>query len=62
MAWVVGDGPGRGIALMIMIVGFMIALSVLWAASRPRLRALEDELPDAAAPDETVREPAASRR
>lgn len=62
LAMVIGDGPGRGIALMIMIVGGLIALSVAVAASSRRLRRLEDELPDVTpAQDETVPEPVAGR-
>jgi DHA3 family macrolide efflux protein-like MFS transporter len=62
MAILIGDGPGRGIALMILIVGGLIAVSVAIAASSRRLRALEDELPDVALPqDEAAPEPVAGR-
>jgi MFS family permease len=47
-AALVGDGPGRGIALLMMVMGALIAVSVAVAALNPRLRALEDELPDVA--------------
>lgn len=46
LATVIGDGPGRGIALLMMVMGGLIALSVAVAATNPRLRGLEDELPD----------------
>jgi len=46
MARLVGDGPGRGIALMLMIMGVVMAITVGIAALSPRLRHLEDEVPD----------------
>ncbi|GAA2988009.1 MFS transporter [Streptosporangium longisporum] len=46
LAVLIGDGPGRGIALLIMIMGGLIVLSATAAALHPRLRRLEDELPD----------------
>ena len=46
IAMLVGDGPGRGIALLLMVVGVLIAVSAGVAAMNPRLRHLEDELPD----------------
>lgn len=51
----IGVGPGRGIGLLFMALGtFMIAVLALAAAS-PRLRQVEDELPDAEpAPRETM--------
>ncbi|MBB2914119.1 MFS family permease [Streptosporangium becharense] len=49
----IGDGPGRGIALLIMITGGLIVLSVTAAALHPRLRHLENELPDQI-PDEQI--------
>jgi MFS family permease len=49
LAVVIGDGPGRAIALMVLIVGAMVVVSVALAAGNPRLRRLEDELPDAVA-------------
>jgi DHA3 family macrolide efflux protein-like MFS transporter len=62
LATLVGDGPGRGIALLMMVVGALIAVSVAVAALNPRLRGLEDELPDVARqPDEPVPEPVADR-
>ncbi len=44
----VGNGPGRGIALLIMLMGGIIALCVLGGALYPRLRHLDGELPDVA--------------
>ncbi len=45
---VLGVGPGRGIGLMyVLIAGFMLVLTVLLYA-HPRVRRLEDEVPDAA--------------
>jgi MFS family permease len=46
MARLVGEGPGRGIALMLMVMGVLMAITVAIAALRPRLRHLEDEVPD----------------
>jgi len=42
----VGNGPGRGFALLIMLMGVLIAASVLGGALYPRLRHLDAELPD----------------
>jgi MFS family permease len=62
VAMVIGDGPGRGIALLMMVMGLLIALSVGFAAMNPRLRHLEDELPDVTPEtDGAVAEPAATR-
>lgn len=44
-----GVGPGRGIGLLFMILGFMILLVTLLAGLYPRLRQVESELPDAIA-------------
>jgi DHA3 family macrolide efflux protein-like MFS transporter len=43
----IGTGAGRGVGLLIMIVGAATLALVLAAAAAPRLRRLEDELPDA---------------
>jgi DHA3 family macrolide efflux protein-like MFS transporter len=43
---VLGTGPGRGIALLFVVLGMLSILGVLLAASSPRLRHIEDELPD----------------
>lgn len=42
----VGNGPGRGFALLIMLMGVLIAVCVLVGARYPRLRRLDAELPD----------------
>ncbi len=42
-----GVGPGRGIALIYVCLAVAGTISTIWAASKPRLRHLEDELPDA---------------
>jgi hypothetical protein len=44
---VIGAGPGRGIALLLIILGFITLLITLASYLKPRLRMLEDELPDA---------------
>ncbi len=44
---VIGTGPGRGAAFMMMIMGAAAMLASVAAYSYPRLRYLEDELPDA---------------
>jgi hypothetical protein len=63
VAMVVGDGPGRGTALLMMLMGLLIAFSVGIAALNPRLRRMEDELPDVthADADADLAEPAAVR-
>ncbi|HEU0299449.1 MAG TPA: hypothetical protein VFR37_08350, partial [Longimicrobium sp.] len=45
---VLGVGPGRGIALMYVLIGaFVVAITLVLYAS-PRMRRLEEEVPDAA--------------
>jgi MFS transporter, DHA3 family, macrolide efflux protein len=46
VAALVGTGPGRGIALLLLLNGVLIAAAVVVAAANPRVRRLEDELPD----------------
>lgn len=46
MAALVGNGAGRGFALALMAIGVLIALCVLAAWRYPRLRRLEEQLPD----------------
>jgi DHA3 family macrolide efflux protein-like MFS transporter len=48
---VLGAGKGRGIALLIVVVGAFVLAVVAVAARQPRLRRLESELPDAVAGD-----------
>ncbi|WIG98039.1 MFS transporter [Myxococcus sp. SDU36] len=47
---VLGTGPGRGIALLYVALGIMLAGCVLLTWSSPRVRGVEDELPDALLP------------
>lgn len=44
---VIGVGPGRGNGLLIMMMGLLIVLATVVAYFYPRLRLLENELPDA---------------
>lgn len=43
---VIGAGPGRGIALMFLLVGLIQLVIVLVSALTPSVRLLEDQLPD----------------
>lgn len=43
----IGVGPGRGIGLMFIVVGMLTLVLTLVASRYPRLRLIEDELPDA---------------
>jgi DHA3 family macrolide efflux protein-like MFS transporter len=47
LAALLGTGPGRGIALLMLLMGVLMAITVAVAALNPRLRRLEDELADA---------------
>jgi DHA3 family macrolide efflux protein-like MFS transporter len=44
---IIGTGPGRGIGLLYIVVGIFTVLVTIVAYSYPRLRLVEDELPDA---------------
>jgi DHA3 family macrolide efflux protein-like MFS transporter len=46
----IGVGPGRGIGLLLIVLGAATLASVAWFASNPRLRRVESELPDVAPP------------
>jgi len=46
---VLGVGPGRGIGLIFVCLSVLPLLASLWAYTRPRLRRVEEELPDAVA-------------
>ncbi len=48
---VIGSGPGRGIALMLIVFAIWPFLTALWGYLSPRVRNVEDEIPDAV-PDE----------
>jgi hypothetical protein len=41
-----GDGANRGIGLLMMVLGVCLILTALIGSSFPRVRRLEDELPD----------------
>ena len=55
---IIGVGPGRGTGFLFMVIGILAALASLLAYVNPRVRHVEDELPDAVA-EEAPREPAA---
>ncbi|NER99688.1 MAG: MFS transporter, partial [Symploca sp. SIO1B1] len=42
----IGVGPGRGIGLLFILVGAFIIVATVAAYQIPRLRLVEDELPD----------------
>jgi MFS transporter, DHA3 family, macrolide efflux protein len=44
---IIGVGPGRGIALLIIVIGILSAGAALAAFLNPRIRRVEDEIPDA---------------
>jgi MFS family permease len=44
---VVGVGPGRGIGLLFIVLGALIVVALAAGWANPRIRNLEDELPDA---------------
>lgn len=43
---IIGTGPGRGIGLLFVILGLLNLLAIAIAYSYPRIRKVEDELPD----------------
>lgn len=47
----IGTGPGRGIGLLYIVMGALLIVAALAGLAYPRLRSLEDELPDAAMPE-----------
>ena len=47
---IVGIGPGRGIGLLFMIIGLFIVLATIATYQYPRIRRVEDELPDVITP------------
>jgi len=55
----IGTGEGRGIGLLFMILGLLATISVIVGYMYPRLRFVEDELPDAIADEQpaTVQQP-----
>ncbi|MFY1637342.1 MFS transporter [Solwaraspora sp. WMMB335] len=58
----IGTGPGRGIALIFWVIGAGMLLLTLVAVTRPRLRRLETELPDAAGSSDAADEPSEPAR
>jgi MFS family permease len=46
LASVLGSGPGRGIGAMFVLTGLFVMAVVLVARAHPRIRNLEDEVPD----------------
>lgn len=56
---ILGVGDGRGIGLLLVVMGTLVVLTVAVAARLPRLRRLEEELPDAAVPAAVPAEQAA---
>jgi DHA3 family macrolide efflux protein-like MFS transporter len=44
---VLGVGPGRGIGLMFIMMGTLVVATAGWGYLQPRIRLVEDELPDA---------------
>jgi hypothetical protein len=46
---IIGVGPGRGIGLIFITLGALTMLATVVAYQYPRLRLLEEELPDAIA-------------
>ncbi|NEO67423.1 MAG: hypothetical protein F6J98_46580 [Moorea sp. SIO4G2] len=44
---IIGTGTGRGIDLIFIVVGILIVMITIGAYQYPRLRFIEDELPDA---------------
>lgn len=59
---IIGYGPGRGIGLMFIVFGILTLLAVVAGYSYPRIRLVEDELPDARIEtiDENKTEPASA--
>jgi len=43
---IIGAGPGRGIGLIFIVMGLLIALVTMVGYLNPRIRLVEDELPD----------------
>ena len=44
---ILGVGPGRGIALLFVVIAAVMLAVSAWDLANPRLRNLEDDLPDA---------------
>lgn len=57
---VIGTGRGRGIGFLFVVMGACVLVVVVAAGLSPRLRNMEDELPDALPDDETSARPPVS--
>ncbi len=44
---VLGTGPGRGLGFLFIVLGLLVVAGLLFATTLPRLRRVEEELPDA---------------
>ena len=51
---IIGVGPNHGIALLFIILGVIMIVEVIACAMHPRIRGLENELPDAVRPEAAV--------
>jgi hypothetical protein len=47
----IGVGPGRGMGFLLVLMGLVPILAVIWGYVSPRIRRVEDELPDAVVDD-----------
>ena len=56
---IIGVGPGRGTGLLFIVLGVLVALASAVAYLHPRVRRVEEELPDAVAGPAPGEEPAA---
>jgi MFS family permease len=53
--WLFGVGNGRGIGLLVTILGFLVIVSVAIASQSRHIKLIEEELPDAMPAGQTVR-------
>jgi MFS family permease len=49
---ITGVGPGRGMAFLLILLGLLELGISVWGMMYPRIRNIEDELPDAITPDQ----------
>ena len=54
LAAVIGNGPGRGFALVLLLIGILIVVTAVLGYLNPRIRRLDIDLPDAVPGDATV--------
>jgi hypothetical protein len=47
LGWLLGAGPGRGMALMLVLCGAISVLLAVWGYRHAPIRFMEDDLPDA---------------